>query len=352
METNKIFLQGTNHYFAAKSCFILIRKEGISVVIPNYNGRQILPQVLPALYDALNATSLSYEIILSDDCSTDDTIAYLKSDHPQIKIIESDSNRGFSPTINRGIFMAVYDYVLLLNSDVKLMPGYFKNLLPYFDMPDTFGVMGRIIGWDDDDIQDGGKYPAFHGVKIKTSGNYIPLQSKTGDRLYSMYLSGANAFVHREKLILLGGFNEMFAPFYVEDFELSLRAWRLGFTCYYEHNAICRHKLSASIKSKSSKRFVKKIYYRNKMFLHAIHLSKKKLPLWYLQLLLETLLHFFTGRWWFFGSLNLFFRSRRAIENSRKNFESMVQQTTVLLSVEAVVSKILAKQNSTNLKRF
>ena len=179
----------------------------------------------------------------------------------------SNKNSGFSITINKGIFTAQYDLLLLLNSDVKLSPDYFEKQLKYFDEPDTFGVMGRIAGWDDDKIQDGGKYPNLEWVKIKTSTNFIPINNLVNDNLYSIYLSGANAFVSKEKIITLGGFDELFSPFYIEDVELSIRAWRMGWKCYYEHNAICRHKTSVTIKSKESKRFIKTIYYRNKMFL-------------------------------------------------------------------------------------
>ena len=58
--------------------------------------------------------------------------------------------------------------------------------------------------------------------------------------LYTMYLSGANAFMDKEKFMLIGKLDEIFSPFYVEDFELSLRAWRLGFTCYYDYESVCR----------------------------------------------------------------------------------------------------------------
>ena len=313
--------------------------KGISVVIPNYNGSILLPLILPPLFEALENAQLSYEVIISDDCSTDNSVSFLQEFFPEIILLQSKSNKGFSPTINKGIFIARYEYVLLLNSDVKLSENYFENLLPYFDDKDTFGVMGRIIGWDDDEIQDGGKYPSFHGVKIKTNGNYIPLESKIGDRLFSMYLSGANAFVSREKINMLGGFDELFAPFYVEDFELCLRAWRLGWKCYYEHNAICRHQTSTTIKSKSSKNFVKAIYRRNKMFLHAIHLSKNKLFLWYLQLLPEMLLHLITGRLWFFKSLKMFFSSQKEIEVSKKKYVLLAKND--LLSINVVVNKIL-----------
>lgn len=325
-------------------------EKGISVIIPNYNGCVLLPQILPTVFAALNNTNLPYEVIVSDDCSTDETVLFLEKEYPQIVVIKNKINKGFSPTINTGIFTSKYEWLLLLNNDVKLSNKYFENLLSYFDDEDTFGVMGRIIGWDNDTIQDGGKYPSFHGVKIKTSGNYIPLESKAGDRLYSMYLSGANAFVSREKIIELGGFDELFAPFYVEDFELSLRAWRLGWKCYYEHNAICKHKTSTTIKSNSSKIFVKKIYYRNKMFLHAIHLDKSKLLIWYVQLLLEILMHLFTGRLWFFASLKMFFAAQKEIKTSKNNF--MLLSKNNLLSVDAVVNKILLLLKNVSIKRF
>ena len=318
----------------------MISTKGISVVIPNYNGILLLPLILPPLYIALKNTQLNYEVIISDDFSTDDSILFLQKQFPEIILLQSNINKGFSPTINKGIFIAKNDIILLLNSDVKLSKDYFKNLLPYFEDKDTFGVMGRIIGWDDDTIQDGGKYPSFHGVKLKTSGNYIPLESKKDDRLYSMYLSGANALVSREKLNILGAFDELFAPFYVEDFELSLRAWRMGWKCYYEHNAICRHQTSTTIKTNSSKNFVKGIYYRNKMFLHAIHLQRFKLILWYLQLIFEIFLHLITGRFWFLNSLKMFFSSQKKLQQSRKNFRKLKNNKNKLLSVNEVVQKV------------
>ena len=181
----------------------MVNNNGISVIIPNYNGRHLLAEIIPPLYDALRQTGIPHEIIISDDKSADDSVTYIRTSFPEIKVLESDKNSGFSPSINKGIFMAEYDLVLLLNSDVKLTANYFENLLPYFNMEDTFGVMGRIIGWDDDNIQDGGKYPAYQGAKIKTSGNYFPIDAAENRKLYSMYLSGANALVSREKLSLI-----------------------------------------------------------------------------------------------------------------------------------------------------
>ncbi len=330
----------------------MIENRGISVIVPNYNGSKLLLETLPFLYEALHNIKLPYEVIISDDHSTDDSVLQIKQHFPAIKLLENETNCGFAITINKGIFAAQYDFLLLLNSDVKLSINYFETLLPYFNEPDTFGVMGRIIGWNDEVIQDGGKYPSFHGVKIKTSGNYIPLQPEPDQRLFSMYLSGANAFVSRQKLMELGGFDEIFSPFYVEDFELSLRAWRLGMKCYYDHYAVCRHQTSSTIKNKSSKEYIKKIYYRNKLFVHAIHLEGAKLFLWYLQLLAESLMHLVLGRFWTVKSLEMFFKSHKAINTSRLKFQQLAKEKNISLSVAAVVDKILISLNNIPLKEF
>lgn len=315
--------------------------EGISVVIPNYNGTQLFPATLPTVLEALRHCGKPNEIIISDDCSTDDSVNWLRQHYPNIIVTVNTKNSGFSVTANNGIALAKYDKVLLLNSDVQLTPGYFPGQYKYFDKPDTFGVMGRSIGWNDDITQDGAKLPGFHGAKIKTSGQYILSdESQMKGGLYTMYLSGANAFIDKEKFMLIGKLDEIFSPFYVEDFELSLRAWRLGFTCYYDYNSICRHKISVSIKSANRKKYVDTIYDRNKMIMHAIHLQGWRKAAWYLQLVPETLIRLFTARWHYFKSLKLFFASGKAIQHSKEVLDHVAQTTGCKRSVEEVAKII------------
>ena len=326
--------------------------KGISVVIPNYNGIHLLPKILPPLFKALAFAALPYEVIISDDCSKDDSVAFLQKEFPAVKLIINKENKGFSPTMNKGIFTAQYDHVFLLNSDVMLEENYFIPLLRYFDKEDTFGVMGRIIGWEDDIVQDAAKYPSFHGAKIKTTGNYLPEAPGENDWLYSMYLSGANAFIDRKKLLALQGFDEIFAPFYVEDFELSVRAWRLGWKCYYEHFAVCRHKVSVTIKNKSSKNFINTIYYRNKIILHFIHLSGWQLFIWYLQLIPETLLCLFSGKFYFIISLKLFFINIRKALISKRKINDIARKENILLSVKEVAHIILYSLKNKKITKF
>ncbi|MGZ8516086.1 MAG: glycosyltransferase family 2 protein [Chitinophagaceae bacterium] len=325
---------------------------GISVIIPNYNGELLLPQVIPTVITALSNSELPSEIIVVDDCSADKTVQVLSEKFPGVKVLQNDVNSGFSVTSNKGIMAARYDWVLLLNSDVKLEPNYFKPLLKYTENDNVFGVMGRIVGWEDDKIQDGAKYPFFHGVKIKTSGNYLlRRKAEMNKGLLSMYLSGANAFMNKKHFLAIGGFNELFSPFYVEDFELSLRAWRSGYECYYDYNAVCRHRTSATIASGNKKRNIKKIYNRNKMYLHAIHLSNAKRVLWFIQLGGESLIHLISFRWSYISAVLLFLGSYKKVIASRKKLQQITGREKIL-TVNEVVDKILLSLEGREITRF
>lgn len=325
---------------------------GISVIIPNYNGAVLLPQVLPTVVEALNNAGLPSEIIVVDDGSPDKSVPLIKENFPNVKVIVNEVNSGFSITSNKGIKAAHYDWVLLLNSDVKLEPDYFLPLLKYTEQNDVFGVMGRIIGWDDDTIQDGAKYSFFHGIKIKTSGNYLlKNRDEMKDGLYSMYISGANAFMNKKHFFQVGGLNELFSPFYVEDFELCLRAWRLGYVCQYDYNAVCRHRISATIVNDNKKRSIKKIYNRNKMYLHAIHLSSGKRFIWFGQLIIEAIAHLFTARWSYISALYLFLTSYDKVKESRRRLQQTAGKKR-LLTVNEVVNKIEQSLKAKEVERF
>lgn len=317
--------------------------KGISVVIPNYNGAHLFGETLPTVVQALEATQLPSEIIVVDDCSTDASILFLQQHFPTIKVVKNERNSGFSVTCNNGVAVAAFDKVLLLNSDVKLTPSYFLNQLAYFDKPNTFGVMGRIVGWQDDKIQDGAKLPSFHGAKLKTSANYLlEDEASMQQGLYTMYLSGANAFVDKEKFLLLNGFNEVFSPFYSEDVDLSLRAWRLGFYCYYDYSSICRHQVSSSIRSKAKKKQIQVIYDRNKMFLQDFHLEGFARFLWYLQLIPETLGRILLFKWEFIQSLADFLKAQPALEKSKEEFHKISLSVGCRKTVKEVTQFILS----------
>ncbi|NWG29397.1 MAG: glycosyltransferase family 2 protein [Ignavibacteriaceae bacterium] len=321
----------------------------ISVVIPNYNGKHLLQTNLPSVYTSLQSSGISdFEIIIPDDASTDNSVHFIKSNYPEIILIENKTNKGFAGNTNTGIFKAQKELVLILNSDVNLTEGYFKSLLKYFDEPDTFGVTGRIIGLDSDKIQDGAKYPKYHFGNISSTTNYI---CKYRTSLYSLFLTGANALIDREKLIELKGYDEIFNPYYGEDVDLGLRAWRIGYKCYYEHNAICRHPNSATIKKEPPEK-VKIISGRNKMYLHFIHLNGFEQIFYLIKLFIKVILKAILLDIKYLKSFRMFINSMSSCAFSRKSYSELQQAKNVCLSVRDVVALINESNKEYQIEKF
>jgi len=315
--------------------------NSISVVIPNYNGKELLEVNLPSVYAALKFSGISdYEVIIPDDASTDNSVDFIKTNYSSIILVENKINKGFSGNTNTGIIRSQKDLVLVLNSDVNLAEDYFSQLLKYFNKPDTFGVTGRIIGLTSDKIQDGAKYPKYFFGSIASTTNYI---CKTRSSLYSFFLTGANALIDRKKLTELGGFNEIFNPYYGEDVDLGLRAWRLGYKCYYEHNAICRHPNSATIKKEPAEK-IKIISSRNKMYLHFIHFNSFEQAFYLLKLLLKIILKAIVLDLKYLKSFWMFISSIKSCLDQKKRFRELQQAKNVSLTIKDVV-KLINKSN-------
>ena len=317
--------------------------KSISVIIPNYNGRYLLDVILPPLYVALGKTALPYEIIISDDASTDDSIVYIRKNYPDIIITENHKNAGFSVTANKGARTAQYDLLLLLNNDVKLTEEYFLSMLCYFDKEDTFGVNGKVIGWEDDKIQDAAKLPYFQGGKLKTSRNYY-YRENTPEEVFTFYLTGSNALIDRLKFLEIGGFNEIFSPFYCEDLELSVRVWKSGWKCYYEHKAICRHKVSATTSSQNKKKYVETIYDRNKFIFHYLHLSGIRSYFYALQILLEAMLKLILLKTQYFQSLYQFLKIISHVNKIKKAEHLLIYKRSIDQILKFIEERISDKE--------
>jgi len=332
----------------------LNNKKSISIVIPNYNGKTLLQTYLPSTLVAIEQADTDYEIIIVDDCSKDDSVQFIRTNYPDIKIVVNPVNKGFSYTCNQGINSSVNELIMLLNSDVKLSPAYFKHQWSYFEHEDTFGVMGRIIDMDGHQVQDAARMPKFNGFKLKTDFFYY---NKSHVDAYTYYLSGANALIDAAKLKRIGGFFELFSPFYYEDAELGVRAWRLQWKCYYEHRAVCEHQISATTKNYDTRQRIKSIYFRNRYYMHALHLNGVALILWFVQIsLFDFLPQILIGRLWIWGSYKALFDNHKAIKQYRHRVKHLMEQYNSQRSLFGVVAFIkrsakkreLVKVNLTN----
>lgn len=312
-------------------------KKSISVILPNFNGEELLMEFIPSIIEALNFSNIEYEFIVVDDKSTDQSVEFLKSQYPFIILIENKINKGFSYTCNRGIKIAQKDLVFLVNSDVKLSKDYFKNQLKYFDNNETFGVMGQIKNYQSLKTEDNARFPRFKGVKLKATKFYY--STNPSDKIFTTYLSGANSLICNQKLKLLNGFDEIYSPFYFEDFDLGLRAWKMGWKLYYEHQSICFHKVSATTNKVNKSNLVKKTYYRNSFILHAIHLKGFRKILWYSQLFTTTLLwHLIKGEYWIMYSLYDFINHKKKVHDSVLRIKKMQQESNSTIEITTILT--------------
>lgn len=237
----------------------------ISIVIPTYNGKELLKKYLPSVLDACEQYSFEKtELIIVDDASSDGTVSYLKLNFPQIKVIEHQVNKGFSCTANHGIFAATNRIVVLLNSDVHISEDFLQFLPRHFKDADIFAVRPGLKS----SIDDGGddlENPRIGG-EFKRGFFNVPLV-KRKDYNIAFFAGGGAAAFDKKKFEQLGGFDEIFSPFYYEDVDLSYRAWKRGWKIVYEPESQAYHQSGATIGKTSTPLRVQAIVERNRYFL-------------------------------------------------------------------------------------
>lgn len=324
-------------------------KFSLSVVIPNYNGRELLEENLPFLYTALSSSGVKdYEVIISDDNSQDESVKFLRDEYPDIIVITNETNKGFSGNTNIGIRRATKDLVLILNSDIQLEKGYFLPLFKYFELPDTFGVMGGIIESRDGKVLFAARYPEYSFGKINPGKNFI---SEETNSMVTYFHSGANALVDRQKLLELDGFDETFDPYYYEDDDLGWRAWRIGYKLYYDHSVYCYHRKSSTIDREPSKK-VYRIYKRNKFYYHYIHFDGVELWYYMIKQGVKAIVRAIAFDSNYTASYLLFMKSLRKLNATKRKFRELQKSKNVNYSMRDIVRIIKTDLNKISITKI
>jgi GT2 family glycosyltransferase len=264
--------------------------DSVSVVIPTYNGRNLLAKNLPPLFRAIACYSSPVEVIVVDDASSDDTAAFLRENFPLVTVIVNEANAGFAETINRGILTAVNDVVLALNNDILVEEDLFNNALCWFDDPAVFSVTPDII---DPRRKESQAIPRLQPGICWFRTRYLQrtdLASLEGE-IPIFYGSGGASFYDRRKLLLLGSFDLIYHPFYIEDIDLSYRAWKAGWKCLMEPRTTVYHETSSTILNLHKKRKIKFIGDRNRTLLLWLNITDRSLILRYFAFLPFSLLY-------------------------------------------------------------
>lgn len=119
-----------------------------TVIIPNYNGIRFMKECLESLF-AQDFPLSMYRIIVVDNGSTDGSRQLIEDAFPEVSLIALPSNTGFCHAVNVGIEAAQTPYVILLNNDTKVCPGFVRRLVDAIGAkPEAFAVSASMRMWD------------------------------------------------------------------------------------------------------------------------------------------------------------------------------------------------------------
>ncbi len=211
----------------------------VSVVIVNYNGRHHLERCLPAL---VTATTAAHEVIVVDNGSSDDSLAWLAREWPGVRTLDLRRNLGFAEANRRGVASARALYVALLNNDTEPAPGWLDALLAPLeaeaDVAATCAVL-ELLRWPGIVNARGGAISRLGHGWDRDFGR--PLADAPRDtRPVATAFPTAAAALFRRADLLADGFDPSFFMYH-EDVDWGWRQWLTGRRVLLCPGAVVRH---------------------------------------------------------------------------------------------------------------
>lgn len=263
----------------------MVERKSVSIVIPNYNGEELLrtnlPNVIAVLQDFAAKHHQSVELVIVDDGSKDQSKSILSSYEKKkndglvtFTILYNEHNAGFSTTVNRGVEAATGDIVYLLNSDVCPEFSFLDPILPHFDDDTVFAVGSMDKSVEKDGVVLRGRGVGFwkRGFVLHTKGD--------NDKEDTFWVSGGSGAFRRRVWEKIGGLTELMNPFYWEDIDLSYRAQKDGYRLIFEPKSTVVHEHEkGAIKKSATSQKVQMTSYRNQFYFVWLNISDTSLLL-------------------------------------------------------------------------
>ena len=215
----------------------------VSVIIPNWNGIGLLRPCL----DSLRAQSCAgFEIIVVDNASTDESVATLAHDYPEVRVLPLPRNRGYSGGCNAGMDAARGEILVMLNNDTEADPRWIGELVGTLDRhPECGSAASRLMIYDrPNTIHSAGDVYGLDGVP-ESRGVWQEFGPPYDEETLLFGGCGGAVAYRRAMIEQIGDFEERFFM-YCEDVDLNWRAQRSGFRCVYAPQAVVYHHLSAT----------------------------------------------------------------------------------------------------------
>jgi len=235
-----------------------MKQDKISIVIPSYNGKDLLARNLPRVIKACKG----YEIIVVDDASVDQSVNFIQSKFPKVKIVQHKKNQRFAAACNTGVKAAKGDIVVLLNNDVSPSPkeNFLKPLIKHFKDKKVFSVGCKEIS-----VKNGRKVISGRTAGKFHRGLFIHWRPKDQKSQNTLWTFGGSMAVDRKKYLTLGGMDTLFSPAYWEDVDLCFHARKKGWKILFEKNSIVYHNHETTNISVFGKKKMKIYAFRNQI---------------------------------------------------------------------------------------
>ncbi len=216
----------------------------VAVVILNFNGKKLLAQFLPSVISNSNAAT----IYVVDNGSTDESIALLKTNFPEVRIIQLDKNYGFCGGYNKGLATLEEEFFILLNSDVEVTPGWVLPLVALADSNLKIGaIQPKILAYNH---KNKFEYAGAGGGFIDTLGypfcrgrifdHVEEDEGQYNDTCEVFWAAGACMFVRSACYKELNGLDEDFFA-HMEEIDFCWRLNRSGYAVYYNGESTVYH---------------------------------------------------------------------------------------------------------------
>lgn len=240
----------------------------ITIVIVNFNVREYLLDCLKSVYDHL---SMSCEVIVVDNASTDGSVEAIKSLYPQVTLMENKVNKGFPAANNQAFEIAKGQYIFMLNPDAVLFEDTLSLLWKFMEEhPEVDIIAPRLLNTDGSFQQSVWRFPTVGSIvaemlylrPLLKSKNYADQDlTKT---FAAESFSGAAIFFRRTVMEKIGLLDE--SLFWIEDVDFCYRAAIAGLKCVYFPQARAVHHISKSAKKNYTVSLSNQVFNKIKFF--------------------------------------------------------------------------------------
>ena len=211
-------------------------KPSVAVVILNWNGQKYLEKFLPSVL----AHSAEASLVVADNASTDNSICFLQTHYPSVRLIQFLANHGFCEGYNKALSQIEADYFVLLNSDIEVTPNWLEHIIRLMEAdPRIAACQPKIKSFSRKNFFEyagaGGGFLDFLGYPFCRGRLFETIEEDQGqytDVMPVFWASGACMFVRASAFRDAGGLEPAFFA-HMEEIDLCWRLQRMGYTIMY-----------------------------------------------------------------------------------------------------------------------